>query len=579
MNTIKLDTTNYNQLTDYLKILEQGTNIECEIRFGTILYSKNTSPTFLSEVEPDFFYKLKSKLDISYESNLPQKHIINTKELSYNNIRKIIHMDNHTHTETDHIEYMVKKSKKSFTNFQYGYKLGLSEETLLNKQDGEKIINLSEPTYIRYKFRTSYVLSCGKLDLTIVHQGKNEEEATKNTSYEIEFEINKNDYNCILQILSLVLQVKQQNTIVIDNNEKSIIIKEYKTMTKQISGRPRFIGAQPETLHKDQLTKLFKEVYSVTDKADGERYFLFIGPQGNVSFIDNNISNILKTDVTSSIKNCIIDGELIKHDGKISFYAFDILIYNNIDLRGNKDYLLKKRLEYVNICINQLSTSENFKIEIKKFIYRNVFMGAEILMKDIANKPYENDGVIFTPMNEPYPTVKKAPNWLKWKPAELNTIDFFSKKIYDSEGNSKWQLYIQTPNTDINNKDKDKTLALFDINKFCNNQNTTDITFETTFDENLIDPTTNTRYKTDTVIEYKWDKILNKFIPLRTRWDKTPFGKIQNDPRMNKRGNFITVACSIWDNIHNPITSSQLFQMTNSTTNTVNNENLFFLKE
>ena len=55
-------------------------------------------------------------------------------------------------------------------------------------------------------------------------------------------------------------------------------------------------------------------------------------------------------------------------------------------------------------------------------------MGADIIMNEINNKIYKNDGLIFTPMNEPYPKFKKWDKLLKWKPSELNTIDFYSIK-------------------------------------------------------------------------------------------------------------------------------------------------------
>ena len=68
----------------------------------------------------------------------------------------------------------------------------------------------------------------------------------------------------------------------------------------------------PETLQKDQLTLLFKDLYSVTDKADGDRCFMFIDNSGDIYFLDSNINNVLKTDLKSQHRNCLIDGELIK---------------------------------------------------------------------------------------------------------------------------------------------------------------------------------------------------------------------------------------------------------------------------
>jgi hypothetical protein len=83
----------------------------------------------------------------------------------------------------------------------------------------------------------------------------------------------------------------------------------------------------------------------------------------------------------------------------------------------------------------------------------------------------------------------------------------------------------------------------------------------------------NEPYKSHTVIEFKWDQTLipAKFVPLRTRWDKT------SNP--NKHGNYVHVACSIWNNINNPITMNTLFnQMNNNTTPNTDGEKSFFFE-
>ena len=71
-------------------------------------------------------------------------------------------------------------------------------------------------------------------------------------------------------------------------------------------------------------------------------------------------------------------------------------------------------------------------------------------------------------------------------------------------------------------------------------------------EDDLVDPTTGEFYKTDTVIEFRWDFTVKKFIPLRTRWDKTVNPK--------KHGNFSKVACDIWNNINNPIEKEYLLK-------------------
>jgi len=571
--TIVLADINRETLLTYLKSLNHTT--ECEIRFGNFIYMDTNSPKaeFVSSVEIDFFYKLKGILN--NEKDL-QKYSTYTKEISYKNaddkkgkLREIIYTDE-KFEPLGKKEYMVKNTHRQHNVFDYNCRISLSSEKILSRVDG---VTLDEPMFFRFKNRVSYIFGVGVLDMTIVYQGTSEEEALskRNVQYEVEFEIKSPVYDKIINMMTFILSVRQDNLYVINAREKRNVINQYRALVMpQKRGHPYFVGAQPETLQKEQLSLLFKELYSVTDKADGERFFMFIDTNGIVYFVDNNINNILKTHIkVEKYINCIVDGELIRivkddKTNKIMFYAFDILFYNGEDLRGDENYLLKQRLDVLNgviTDINSVLRDDYYEINMKKFIYRNVFMGSDIIMKNIGDKPYKNDGLIFTPMNEPYPKIKKWVKLLKWKPAELNTIDFYSVKEGD-----KWNLYVQDSITEQDSVQKKKTnLVLFDVNKLCDMPETTQITFETSFDDALVDPVTHEPFQTRTVIEYQWSN--DKFVPLRTRWDKTI--------NPSKHGNFASVACSIWNNINNPITPSQLFQMTNTTTERVE-KNFFF---
>ncbi len=561
-------------LKSFLDSINSST--ECEIRFGNFVKKerqfddRKNEKEFVSNVEIDFFYRLKQILN----SSGIKKKTTYTKDVQFKNapnkkgkIRQTIFTDSKfqplQNTKTIN---MLKNQHRTFDLFLYDCRVSLSTEKNLDRIDG---VDFKKPTFFRYKNRTSYNFDYGVLDMTIVYQGLTEEEALSknNVQYEIEFEIKEHNYESVMKLVSYILSVRQDNFFIINDNERKILFNEYRNLTNV----PFFVGVQPETLQKDQLSLLFKELYSVTDKADGERYFMYIDSRGCVYFLDSNLSNMLKTNICSSkFKNCLLDGELVKkretHElTHISFYAFDILFFNGNDLRENANFLLKQRLEKAFEVISSFESFDKYSFHMKKFIYRNVFMGSDIIMKNIQNKPYENDGLIFTPMNEPYPKRRKWVKLLKWKPSELNTIDFYTVK----DGN-KWTLYVQdkteAPMIKKSLVEKRLDLVRFDVEKLCGSSDTTHITFETTFGDELIDPTTGEPFQTNTVIEFKWEG--NKFVPLRTRWDKT------SNP--NKQGNFSSVACSIWNNIHNPITPNQLFQMTNTSTEQVSDKNFFF---
>ena len=316
-----------------------------------------------------------------------------------------------------------------------------------------------------------------------------------------------------MDILVFILQIRQRSSVLISQNEKQNVINDYMNLFKLKYSK--FAGVQPHTLNKEQLILLKTNLYSVTDKADGDRFLLYVF-KNTVYLLDNNIKNVIKTNININIHSTVVDGELIyKDDNDFDFYAFDILFFNGKDIRN---LMLRDRL----IKIQELQKLAPV-IKMKKFIYENVFLGSKMIMSKINDNPYENDGLIFTPMNTTY----NDSLILKWKPHTLNTIDFYSIKTT----NNTWILYVQNENNQI---------TPFNM--------VNDRLSQAIFDDKLIDSTTNESYKSNTVIEYKWD---GKWIPLRTRWDKTINPK--------KHGNFKNVAINIWNNINNPITEQELF--------------------
>ena len=540
MNTFTLSSENEKSIKDFMKQVKP--NHELEVRFGSYVYNKETKRNnFKSDCEIDFFYNLKKSFE-----NAPSviKTSEQTTEYIYNdNQKRIVDMI------TKQTSFMKKTNLMKYNIFDYNFRLSLSSEYIVKNLE-----NVNQDNYImkRTKDRRSYTFGLCRVDLTIVNE--TDESNKTSTKYEVELEIlgsyTEQLYACTKNILTVILQTRQQNFYVISNYQKRQVINEYKSLINSYY----FVGAQPETLQKSAISNLYKERYSVTDKADGDRMLLLISSDSYVYFIDNNLQRIYKTNLKShKYTRTIIDGELINIDTKIHFLGFDLMAFNGADIRGNTSYLLETRLQIVTDIINSIqNTGDMYSITPKKFYFRNVFLGAEKILDTINEKPYENDGLVFTPMDEPYPLTKKWPKLLKWKPSELNTIDFYSVR----GENDEWELYVQQHvKRGQDQEQSHNNLVLFDVAKLCKNPVAVDnLMFKTSFDSSLIDPSTDEPYKTNTVIEYKWNNNLSKFVPLRTRWDKTANPK--------KHGNFSTVACDIWNNIHNPVEKEHLLKFT-----------------
>jgi hypothetical protein len=537
-----LNLQNYTKvMQDFISKSQGNKNTEFEIRFGSYNFNKETKKSnFVSSVEIDFFYDLKR----SFLNQKFQSVQTNTEETIYSdgrqNIKKIVNVD----TKSKTIHYMVKSNIKKFDVYDYDFRLSLASERIVS----DKAIDFDKLDVItkRNKQRTSFILPFGSLDLTIVNQDNQQ------NKYEIELESKNGSYEQVLEYLTVLLQIRQNNFFVISNTEKRNVVKEYKELVQS----HYFIGAQPETLQKQHIPQLYKTLYSVTDKADGDRMLLFITKDKIVYFIDNNLQKLYKTDITSnSYFSCILDGEVVRYNNKISYLAFDLIAYNSKDLRGDTNYLLKTRLNRMNDIVKALSLSNMYIVQSKKFYIKNVFLGSEKIMNTLSEFPYKNDGLIYTPMNEPYPTNKKWSSLLKWKPGHLNSIDFFAiKDSHTENGNSIWKLYVQHIEQNQQSNNRNLSKVLFDVDKLCENTVSDNVTFQTSFSDSLLDPTTNEPYQSNTVIEFAWNPNIKQFVPLRTRWDKT------NNPK--KHGNFSSVACDIWYNINNPVEMEMLFKFT-----------------
>ena len=178
------------------------------------------------------------------------------------------------------------------------------------------------------------------------------------------------------------------------------------------------------TLEKKDLKRLKYANYSVTEKADGERFFIYIDEKivyvfnpTNVLLNKKKIGNL----TNSSLSGTLIDGEIVNN----TFLGFDLLFYNNIDYRN---YNLLKRLEMLNIVIkNKLLKSINLTFKIKKFYMDDIFNKSKYIWDNREKMfSYNLDGLIFTPLIGSY---KSNLPIYKWK--EKHSIDV---RIYKNKG-------------------------------------------------------------------------------------------------------------------------------------------------
>lgn len=181
----------------------------------------------------------------------------------------------------------------------------------------------------------------------------------------------------------------------------------------------KFIGNHPISLTNDNIILLLKNDYMVCEKSDGVR-MLCLTIYNKIYFYDrkNDVYEIQYDNL--NIGNSIIDGELFyDHKKKLNYGIFDCLVYNNEIIT---DKPLLKRLYYCEQFVTSIDFNINFYV---KSMYKSY--GFLEIYNQIKNLNHKNDGLIFTPVNDKYILYKRGTH-LKWKPPEINTIDFRLKQ-------------------------------------------------------------------------------------------------------------------------------------------------------
>lgn len=211
----------------------------------------------------------------------------------------------------------------------------------------------------------------------------------------------------------------------------------------------RFPGTMPITLSRRHLQMVARSDYVCLEKSDGTRYMLLavtdfvvlIDRQMRFYVIDPNPA-IRNKGFIAPQDNTLLDGELTFN---IMTNQWDYLIYDAIVIDGDLRVAqmgFRDRMEVAAVFVAAPRlwapfTAGLLRIRIKDYYEKHQIRN---LFSKIRKDPHgkylyvnndrrdgvlcnENDGVIFSPVGMPY-QVRNCPALLKWKPPELNSIDF-----------------------------------------------------------------------------------------------------------------------------------------------------------
>tara|TARA_B110000285_G_scaffold31046_1_gene31951 strand:+ start:1381 stop:4674 length:3294 start_codon:yes stop_codon:yes gene_type:complete len=325
-------------------------------------------------------------------------------------------------------------------------------------------------------------------------------------SYEIELELDNERIeneekwrnkdvlkDAIKKCIKIVLCGLQKTNYPITLNNKNTVFSNYLELIYGKDNDERlaikhFIGPSNLTLQQKNIIDLenndmkhnIRNNYTVTDKADGERYMLYIASDGKMYLIDMNM-NIIFTGMLTKDKvyfNSILDGEYIindKYGNTINMFAcFDIYFLNKEDVRSNEfaninkiettefDKSTQKKKQYrLDILKDVVSTmkvssitkkkTKSFMLEVKHFEigYNNNIFDATQKINEKVKDPsfmYNTDGFIYTPASDAIPDKKYKFTWdrvFKWKPPEFNTIDFLVSINKNKDGTEELTYHYE----------------------------------------------------------------------------------------------------------------------------------------
>ena len=181
----------------------------------------------------------------------------------------------------------------------------------------------------------------------------------------------------------------------------------------------RFPGAHPISFTRERLSLLRKHTYLVAEKTDGVRFLMYVNRKSGTFLINRKFLFVWCNVSLNLPEETLLDGEMIFEGGRYIFYVFDVLKY---DGRVVMDLPLLDRLRVVHNFLLRLHANNVLQCKCKAMYTCSSIL--QLVTRIMPKLQHLSDGLIFTPSYSPYESTVPI---LKWKPAVLNSVDFFIK--------------------------------------------------------------------------------------------------------------------------------------------------------
>ena len=599
----------------------------------------------------DLPLKVENSLDISYNFEKDSSYRITID--GNDNINEIL---NSIHDRKNHVIFTIlitQFAKNNFVNIiskekqrkhvydinKYDIRFRKSKEKLVDNNVLNSLANLplSQSNLItyRYKQRISLILSekdSLSIDLTIIKFSKNPNDlANADKTYELEIDyspeikVKKEILNKIFDEVINIKKILDESNSILPINERKKILKKYTDIMYNSRTVNRLFSMQPISAEVQHIIDKIPNKYSVTDKADGEKFALVI-TNGNMYFISGNMDVRLLDYKVNGLKETILEGELIHitSQRKYLYMIFDCLYYDGVDIRNEK--YLEKRLEKVNLVCKKIGVDVynykkykgNFDLNLMKKFYKNeivnfydninnllgklnnndilfhpkmflfssggsdseVFLFSDLLWTGLTkdekvNCPYKLDGIIYTGIEQKYTIDKREQKYpiYKYKPPSTNSVDVFIRFEKNPETGGYLDIFDNSLPQQIEDQNF-RVINLF-VGEFINDKEVPVPFMKDKNNDKAFFPLVRGEVRDiegdliqdETVIEliYTNDPAIPhryRWTILRTRWDKT-----ETIRRIGKKyGNYKDVAIKTWKSMIEAITIEDIRRLSNPET-------------
>lgn len=531
----------------------------------------------------------------------------------------------------------IMKKTKNFSNYvlveEIYSKFKVDKEEPVTDSEIRKLLEINKHfdqanynIFYRLKERESFYILKGsnifRIDLTKVRTNSVFNKLNSSPfNYEIEIECeihNKNDFMTqLFETIEFIIKCVQGSNYIITKSTSLEVISKYQDILAVDKNRTNLYGRQPISLEVQHVVDYLPNKYAVTDKADGDRYFLIVVDTRCYLISTNLIVKDTGINVDKKYEKTIIDGEYIflSKFNRYIYMGFDCLTLGDINVREESKFTTRLKyldefIQAVNKTKFQYKDIENQKIDFndiekvmkfhldnligfysdidkeleskskvilfrrKYFIPANgiqdneIFKYINLMWKNYTTNnelkcPYLLDGLILQPLEQKYivDVAKSKYSEYKWKPPTKNSIDFYIEFQKDRNTGKVFKVYDNSVSGVIKNK------PYIIINLFVglsSKQVEKPVLFGEDLgisqcylylDDNGIPKTIDGKQIMDkTVVEFYYDMVDDLQKPFRWIPMKTRFDKTESVQKFQRRyGNALRTAQAVWHSITNPV--------------------------